>query len=41
MNAYVRSIPPDRRDTDLADATLYLAWERFYRDWLDRRYVPT
>lgn len=34
-----RSIP-DRRDTDLAGASVYLAWERCYRDWLDRRYVP-
>jgi len=27
------------RDTDLAGTAVYLAWERCYRDWLDRRYV--
>lgn len=25
------------RDTDLASTVVYLAWERFYRDWLNRR----
>jgi len=25
------------RDTDLASMAVYLAWERCYRDWLDRR----